>query len=63
MRISPEYLLKVEKELAELKSLVGQFLDTIIYVQLDDADCDKDKADELWQKLVEAIEDKQNDRK
>lgn len=65
MKPKSQYIVrgKVQRELEELKGLVGQFLEAIAYVPFRAVDCDQDEVGELWEKLQDAIEDKKNDRK
>lgn len=47
-----------EKELAELKNLVSQFLEEIMYVPFRAVDCDQNTVEDLWEKLADAVEEK-----
>ena len=47
-----------EKELVELKSLVKQFLEEIMFVPFRAVDCDQDTVEDLWEKLADAVEEK-----
>ena len=47
-------------ELQELKDLVNQFLDATYYVPFRAVDCNQQLVEELWEKLVDAVD---SDRK
>lgn len=61
MRIDTEYHFKIKNELTELKNLVRQFLEETMYVPFKTVYCNQDRVEELWEKLSDAIEEK-NDR-
>ena len=44
------------KELADLKSLVNRFLDSIYDVPCRAVDCDQNLVESLWEELCEAVE-------
>lgn len=49
---------KVQRELEELKGLVKQFLEEIMYVPFRAVDCNQDAVEDLWEKLADIVEEK-----
>lgn len=47
-----------EKELKELKDLVKQFLEELMYVPFRAVDCNQDVVEDLWEKLADIVEEK-----
>jgi hypothetical protein len=60
MKTDEEYF-AIRRELTELKTLVNQFMDTIIDVPFRAVDCDGQLAEELWVKLSNAVSDNAKD--
>lgn len=46
----------LRKELADLKSLVNRFLESIYYVPFRAVDCNQNLVESLWEELCEAVE-------
>ena len=46
----------LRKELADLKSLVNRFLDSIYDVPFRAVDCDQNLVESLWKELCKAVE-------
>lgn len=44
-------------EFEELKGLVRQFLDELMYVPFRAVDCDQNTVNELWDKLADAVKE------
>ena len=44
-------------EFEELKGLVRQFLDELMYVPFRAVDCDQNTVNELWEKLADAVKE------
>jgi len=44
-------------EFEELKGLVRQFLDELMYVPFKAVDCDQNTVNELWEKLADAVKE------
>ena len=54
MKTDEEYF-AVKNELKELKDLVNQFLDATYYVPFRAVDCVQTTVEDLWEKLVDAV--------
>jgi hypothetical protein len=55
MKTDEEYF-AIRNELKELKDLVNQFLDATYYVPFRAVDCVQTTVEDLWEKLVDAVD-------